>query len=90
MALGIFIQMLQEPIKQILRNSGHAVDAVLNLVDGCLDVNHGFNAKTTELGDMYRMGIVDPLKVTKSALTNAVSVASTMLSTNAIITLKRA
>ncbi len=89
-ALGIFLQMLEEPIKQILRNSGHAVDAVLDLVDGCLDVNHGFNAKTTELGDMYRMGIVDPLKVTKSALTNAVSVASTMLSTNAIITLKRA
>jgi len=43
------------------------------------------NVKTDELGDMFEMGIVDPLKVTKTALKNAVSVANTILTTNAII-----
>jgi chaperonin GroEL len=45
--------------------------------------------KERKWGDMYRMGIIDPLKVTKSALENAVSVAVTILSTNAIITMAR-
>jgi chaperonin GroEL len=41
-------------------------------------------------GDMYKMGVIDPLKVTKNALKNAVSVSTTVLSTNAIITMARA
>ncbi len=49
----------------------------------------GYNVKTGEFGDLIKMGIVDPLKVTRSALQNAVSVASTILSTNAIITMGR-
>ena len=49
----------------------------------------GYNVKTQEWGDMYKMGVIDPLKVTKSALQNAVSVAVTILSTNAIITMAR-
>ena len=49
----------------------------------------GVNAKTGEWGDMYKMGVIDPLKVTKNALQNAVSVAVTILSTNAIITMAR-
>ena len=51
--------------------------------------NYGYNAKTGEFGDMYKMGVIDPLKVTKNALQNAVSVAVTILSTNAIITMAR-
>ena len=47
------------------------------------------NVKTQEFGDLYEMGIIDPLKVTRSALENAVSVAVTLLSTNAIITMAR-
>lgn len=50
---------------------------------------YGLNVKTGEYGDMYKMGVIDPLKVTKSALQNAVSVAVTILSTNAIITMAR-
>jgi len=50
---------------------------------------YGYNVKTGEFGDLIKMGIVDPLKVTRSALQNAVSVASTILSTNAIITMGR-
>jgi chaperonin GroEL len=49
----------------------------------------GMNVKTGEWGDMYKMGVIDPLKVTRSALQNAVSVAVTILSTNAIITMAR-
>ena len=47
------------------------------------------NVKTQEYGDLYEMGIIDPLKVTRSALQNAISVAITLLSTNAIITMAR-
>jgi chaperonin GroEL len=50
---------------------------------------HGLNVKTREMGDLIRMGVIDPLKVTRSALQNAVSVATTILSTNAIITMAR-
>ena len=47
------------------------------------------NVKTGDWGNMYEMGIIDPLKVTRTALENAVSVAVTILSTNAIITMAR-
>jgi chaperonin GroEL len=50
---------------------------------------YGYNVKTGEKGELIKMGIVDPLKVTRSALQNAVSVATTILSTNAIITMAR-
>ena len=49
----------------------------------------GFDVKNGVYGDMYKMGIIDPMKVTKTALQNAVSVAITILSTNAIITMAR-
>jgi chaperonin GroEL len=47
------------------------------------------NVKTGEVGDMLSMGVIDPAKVTKEAITNAISVAGTILSTNAIVTLAR-
>jgi chaperonin GroEL len=53
------------------------------------EFNHGQDVKTQEYGDMYEMGVIDPVKVTKCALQNAVSVAVTLLSTNAIITMAR-
>ena len=46
----------------------------------------GYDVKEEKMGDMYEMGVIDPLKVTKNALLNAVSVATTILSTNAIVT----
>ncbi len=52
-------------------------------------VGHGYNLKTGQMGDLIQMGVIDPLKVTRSALQNAVSVATTILSTNAIITMAR-
>jgi chaperonin GroEL len=71
------------PFNQILENSGkdYKIDNV--------EFGKGFNIKTGEYGDMYKMGVIDPAKVTKNALRNAVSVATTILTTNAIVTLKR-
>ena len=84
----IFADALRAPFEQIVENAGH------NSVDiwaGNADESHsyGFNVKTEKYGDMYEMGVIDPLKVTRSALENAVSVATTILSTNAIITMAR-
>ena len=61
----------------------------VNPVHGLVTGDNGYNVKSGVYGDMYEMGVIDPLKVTKSALQNAVSVAVTILSTNAIITMAR-
>jgi chaperonin GroEL len=74
------------PIEQILNNAGICITDVYN---GREEVGHGYNVKTQEKGDLIKMGVIDPLKVTRTALQNAVSVATTILSTNAIITMAR-
>lgn len=84
---------LEAPIRQILTNVGLDFDVVYcrHIPEGYDKApdGHGYNVKTGEFGDLIKMGVVDPLKVTRSALQNAVSVASTILSTNAIITMGR-
>lgn len=88
-AIKIMENALKEPFNQIIRNAGGDLDKIVDEVFQEDDVNYGYNAKTGEFGDMYKMGVIDPLKVTKNALQNAVSVAVTILSTNAIITMAR-
>ena len=85
-ALKIVVNALMAPFQQILANAGLKPSDVYK--DGT-PVGHGYNLKTGEMGDLIQMGVIDPLKVTRSALQNAVSVAVTILSTNAIITLAR-
>ena len=80
-AAYILRQALQAPLKQIMENAG--VDYDYSMVED----GDGYNIKTGEFGDMIDMGIVDPTRVTVTALQNAVSVAITILSTKAIITL---
>ena len=83
----IMKQALQAPIKQIWSNAGQEFSGYeFKKTD---PANAGYDVKNSEYGDMYDMGIIDPLKVTRSALQNAVSVAVTLLSTNAIITMAR-
>jgi len=83
----IMKQALQAPIKQIWSNAGQEFSGYeFKKTD---PANAGYDVKNSEYGDMYEMGIIDPLKVTRSALQNAVSVAVTLLSTNAIITMAR-
>lgn len=84
----IFADALRAPFEQIVSNAGYTdVDIWASNADESF--SYGFNAKSGTHGDMYEMGIIDPLKVTRSALENAVSVATTILSTNAIITMAR-
>ena len=78
---------LEAPLRQILDNAGISVENVYP--EKPSGYAHGFDVKNKRVGDMYHMGIIDPLKVTKNALQNAVSVAVTILSTNAIITMAR-
>lgn len=85
-ASKILTSALRAPMEQIWRNAG-IEDIPTNLE--YTPYSYGFNVKSKKYGDMYDMGVIDPLKVTKSALQNAVSVAVTILSTNAIITMAR-
>lgn len=85
-AKRILKSALQAPIRQIWLNAGLDFNEDLHIGK---DFSFGMNIKTREAGDMYEMGVIDPLKVTRTALENAVSVATTLLSTNAIITMAR-
>jgi len=84
-AYAILAKALQAPLEQILSNAGH--DNVY--LGRKTEKNEGFDVKNERWGNMYDMGIIDPMKVTRSALQNAISVAITILSTNAIVTIKR-
>ena len=86
-ATGVEIvrKSLEEPLRQIANNAGVEGSVVVNTVRESTG-NHGYNAATNTYGDMMAFGVVDPAKVTKSALRNAASVASMMLTTEAIIT----
>jgi len=85
-AIHILKQSLQAPLNQILTNAGISVHSVY---DDVTEFNMGYNLKTGSHGDLIKMGVVDPLKVTRCALQNAISVAVTILSTNAIVTMAR-
>jgi chaperonin GroEL len=86
-AAAILAQSLCAPLAQILANAGLHINDIY--VGNTKTPGYGFDVKEEVYGDMISMGIIDPMKVTKSALENAVSVAATILSTNAIITLAR-
>ena len=77
---------LLAPMNQIIENAGLCVN---NLYHGKEEFGEGVNIKTGEKGDLIKLGVIDPLKVTRSALQNAVSVAVTILSTNAVVTMAR-
>jgi len=83
-AANILRDALCAPLQQIMENAGEDFDYTM-APDGM-----GYNLKTGEYGDMIDMGVIDPTRVTISALQNAVSVAITILSTKAVITLARA
>lgn len=82
--VDIVIRAIEEPLKQIANNAGVEGSVVVNRVKEEKG-NFGFNAATGEYGDMVAFGVIDPAKVTKSALRNAASVASMMLTTEAVI-----
>ncbi|HET6802402.1 MAG TPA: chaperonin GroEL [Casimicrobiaceae bacterium] len=82
--IKIVLRALEEPMRQIVNNAGDEPSVVVNKVaEG--KGNYGFNAQTGEYGDLVEMGVVDPTKVARFALQNAASVASLMLTTDAMV-----
>ena len=82
---GIVLKALEEPLKQIARNAGLEPAVVLDNVKKA-SVGFGFDAAKEEYVDMKKAGIVDPTKVTRSALQNAASIASMVLTTESLVT----
>ena len=81
----IVLKSVEAPLKQIAINAGLDGSVILNEVLKANKVNYGFNALTNEYTDMVAAGIIDPTKVTRSALENAASVASVFLTTEAVV-----
>jgi chaperonin GroEL len=85
MGIKIALRAMEEPLRQIVANAGHEQSVILNKVaEG--SGNFGFNAASDEFGDMIAMGILDPTKVTRTALQNAASISGLMLTTEAMVT----
>ena len=82
--ISIARRAMEEPLRQIVANGGDEASVVLNKVSEGTG-NFGYNVATSEYGDMVAMGILDPAKVTRSALQNAASVAGLMITTEAMV-----
>jgi chaperonin GroEL len=83
--VGIVKRALEEPLRQIVANSGQEGAVIVDKVRSNKSASYGYNAETGEYGDMLAMGVVDPTKVTRSALQNAASIAGLLLTTEALI-----
>ncbi|VAW99156.1 Heat shock protein 60 family chaperone GroEL [hydrothermal vent metagenome] len=82
--INIAKRAMEEPLRQIVSNAGGEPSVVVNEVANGKG-NYGYNAATGEYGDMIKMGILDPTKVTRTALQNAASVAGLMITTEAMV-----
>jgi len=82
--IKIVLRAMEEPLRMIVTNAGEESSVVANNVMGG-EGNYGYNAATGEYGDMVEMGVLDPTKVTRTALQNAASVASLMLTTDCMV-----
>ncbi len=82
--IDIARRSMEEPLRQIVSNCGEEASVVLNNVKNSTG-NQGYNAANGEYGDMVEMGILDPTKVTRSALQNAASVAGLMITTECMV-----
>ena len=85
----IVVKALEEPLRQISENAGFDGAVVVDKIKNCGKIGYGFDAYNEKYCDMMEAGIVDPTKVTRSALQNAASVASTVLTTEAVVADKK-
>lgn len=83
--INILRKAISAPLRQIVSNAGNEPSVVVNAILSNDSFSYGYNAATGEYGDMLEMGILDPAKVTRSALEHAASVASLMLTTECMI-----
>ena len=82
--IKIVLRAIEQPLREIVANAGDEPSVVVNaVVNG--KGNYGYNASTGEYGDMVEMGVLDPTKVTRTALQNAASIAGLMLTTDCMI-----
>lgn len=82
----IVMKALEAPVRQIAENAGYEGSVVVNDILGKSEQNYGFDAAEGQMIDMVKTGIIDPKKVTRSAVQNAASIAGTFLTTEAAIT----
>ena len=82
--IRIVLRAMEEPLRQIVANAGDEPSVVVNTVAQG-EGNFGYNAQTGEYGDLVEMGVLDPTKVTRTALQNAASVASLILTTDCMV-----
>ena len=83
--INLVRRALQEPIRQIVNNAGDEGSVVVGKILENSNANFGYNAQTGEYGDLITMGVVDPVKVVRTALQDAASVASLLITTEAMI-----
>ena len=82
--IRIVLRAMEEPLRQIVKNAGEEPSVVVNQVAQG-EGNYGYNAQTGEYGNLVEMGVLDPTKVTRTALQNAASVASLILTTDCMV-----
>ena len=87
--IRLVMKSLEIPMRQIAENAGLDGSVIVDKVKTCGVVNYGFDAAKEEYTDMLEAGIVDPAKVTRSALQNAASIASTVLTTESVVSDKK-
>jgi chaperonin GroEL len=83
--IQIIQKALTEPLKQIVNNAGLEGAVVLNKVIEKNDAEYGFNAATEKYENLFKAGVIDPTKVTRTALENAASVSSLLITTEAVV-----
>jgi chaperonin GroEL len=83
--INVVTRALEEPLRMIVSNAGHEGAVVVEKVKSNSNQNYGFNAETESFGDLVADGVIDPTKVTRAALQNAASIASLLLTTEALV-----
>jgi chaperonin GroEL len=83
--ISLVFDVLQEPIYKILQNAGLTPEIIIEKIKEKDETNYGYDIVQNKYGDMFEMGVIDPVRVTKQALKNAVSVASMILTTDALV-----
>jgi len=86
-AIGASIvkRALEEPLRQLVSNAGFEGSVIVEQLKKEKDVNIGFNAEKNRFADMFKEGIIDPVKVSRTALQNAASIASLLITTEAVV-----
>jgi chaperonin GroEL len=84
--MQIVLRALEEPVRQIAFNAGLEGSVIVDKIKTANNVNFGYDAAKNEYGDLVAKGIIDPTKVTRSALQNAASIAAMLLTTESIVT----